>query len=179
MRWRVSLAGEQPDLFALVRMFPTGAVHVVQDHDQTYLMGPALDVETQAGKAYQLTERWLRQINGAATALRSGDYWYVALGDRICDADAPQNVYVMAGAATAVARALAIAEAQVIGADGQVVPPPQALKPGDCESPFGVKHEQHPKVVTARSVAKRTASRKTAPRSAHDRVCPKILVQRG
>lgn len=129
MRWRVSLAGEQPDLFSLVRMFPMGTVYVVQDDDGTYLMGPGLDVETQAGEAYQLAERWLRQINGAATALRSGDYWHVALGDRICDADAPQNVYVMAGAATAVARALSIAEVQVIDADGQVVPPPPSPGP--------------------------------------------------
>ena len=35
-------------------------------------MGPSLDVETGASEAYALAEGWLRQVNGATTALATG-----------------------------------------------------------------------------------------------------------
>lgn len=124
MRWRVTLAGDEPDLAALARMFPTGPVYVVQDEGETFLMGPSLDAETGASEAYTLAEGWLRQVNGAATALRPGDYWHVTLSDRISDADAPHNTYVMAGAAYGVARALMVASAEVRDSDGNLVPQP-------------------------------------------------------
>jgi hypothetical protein len=124
MRWRVTLEGEQADLDNLVRWFPTGPVCVVRDDDGTHLMGPDLDAETTAGDAYALAEQWLRQINGTATALRGGDYWPVRLASRISDVDRPQDTYVMAGTAHAVARVHAVVAGETRDANGNLVPPP-------------------------------------------------------
>lgn len=124
MRWRVTLEGDQPDLINLAHWFPTGPVHVVGDDDGTHLMGHHLDAQNTVGDAYVRAEYWLRQINGTAMALRSGDYRPARLAGQINDLDRPQDTYVMAGTIHMVTRVHVVVVGEVRDADGNLMPQP-------------------------------------------------------
>ena len=124
MRWRLVLEGEGIDLDNLSRWFPSGPVHVRQDEDGTHLVGGILDAEPQATDAYALGEDLLRNLNGAAKALRGSEFMSVRLSGRVLDETAPNATVVMGGPVRMVIRVVATATAEVRDSNGNLTPQP-------------------------------------------------------